>query len=236
METLKYPAIPETGPRPLTNNDIELNSINLKFNKVRTSESKPTFNNFGIFSVEDDFSRNYSYFDDSYWSQELMTFDPEQHIIQTSKYGNLKVYETKGEIFLSAQNKPKIIIEAKDVRKIDKLYTMKGEVRPSGFVLPKLFPPYPLGHNQRISPEELEQMLLTAQKNDKPESSYTLEKGFAKVDPSFANKDVLLIPFDILYRDVENIMQTDAIVIDLAERKLIPRVFYNLAPKELGIK
>ena len=233
-ETLKNPVTPETGPKPLTASNIESNSIRLKMGEVKFLKPEHPFYNIGLFLITMTYP-NARFHHNShlpYWSQELLNFDPKQHTLQTSKYGNLMVYETKGETSISAQNKPKIIIEAKDIRAVDAISLMKGEVRPSGYVFPKNFPPFPLGCGQRISSEELERMLLEAERHNEPQSSYSDWREFAKVDPRFANKDVLLIPFCPQYEKSENLMKTDAVVIDLAERKLIPRIFYRLDIKE----
>lgn len=227
------PKILETGPKPLATNDIEYNSQELKTGRVVTIGSKSSsFSSIGIFSITD---RNQTYqpshSSNPFWSEELLRFDPSQHSLRTNKYGNLEVHKTNGEGFIPAQARPIIILEAKDVRALDQVYIKRGEVRSSGFVFPKDFPRYPLGKEQEISPEDLEQMLLNAQKNDKPQASYSLKAGFVKVDPSLVGRDVLLLPFHVIYRDIKDLMKTDAVVIDLAQRKLLPRIFYTLNPK-----
>jgi hypothetical protein len=237
QETLRKPIMPETGPRPLTaSSEIKFNTTCLTTGKITIYQSKSTFSEMGFFRMS---NKDYgvsldSFLDfDPFWAPELLDFDPKQYSIQTTKHGNLGVYETKGETLIPEQQKPKIIVEAKDIRAVDSIScTMKGKVCSSGFVFPENLPPCPLGGGQRISPEELEQMLLTAEKNDKPQSYYHRHRGFAKVDPNFAGRNVSLIAFGFQYRSTGSPMLTDAVVIDRAERKLLPRVFYNLTPEK----
>jgi|WetSurMetagenome_2_1015567.scaffolds.fasta_scaffold278713_2 hypothetical protein len=234
-ETLGKPEITETGPRPLTASQIEINTNRLRTGKIVKDEmSQSTFTSSGFFLVKDFMSRNDWLVDaERYWAPELLAFDPQQYSVRTTKFGNLGVYKNREGEFVSAQQKPKIIIEARDVRIVDNGLSIIGEVRPSGFVFPnpKYISSYRLGNDQDISPEQLEQMLLEAEKNSKSESAYNPNGGFAKVDPSFVNKDVLLFPFVAQYGNPKDAMQRDAVVIDIEERKLLPRVFYTLKPE-----
>ncbi|OGH25061.1 MAG: hypothetical protein A3B47_03125 [Candidatus Levybacteria bacterium RIFCSPLOWO2_01_FULL_39_24] len=235
IEAPKNPLITETGPKPLTLEQVESNSIRLKMGRIKNfklgSESV-SFSNIGGFSITDEYDADqFGFNSDPYWSQDLLRFDPLTHILKTNKYGNLEVYETQGGKLIPNGQRPRIIIGARDLREIDRVYFMEGEVRPSGFVFPKHFPRYPLGEGREITPEELEQMLLKAQRDDKPQSDYNLHGGFARVDSSLVGKSVLLIPFDVTYRDSKNVMQTDAVIVDVEELKLIPRIFYTLTPE-----
>lgn len=216
----KLSGTPETGPKPLIAEDVKLNSEIIKASRVAPhGPNNLSFSSEGLFLLAEDRA-------ELYWSQDLLRLDPNNHISKTNKFGNLEVF---GGRFFSNGQKPKIIIEAKDIRLVDRINIIEGNVRPSGFVFPKEFPTYSLG--RMLSPEDLEQMLSTAEKNDKPESDYFPTGGFAKVDPSLSGKEVGLIPFSAIYGNTNGAKHEDAIIIDYTGHKLIPRVFYKLTPE-----
>jgi len=228
-EALKIPKLPETGPKLLNEKNINFNSMRLRMGKISPIKP-PHFNNVGIFYVVDRYTDPfYQNLDYSFWSEKLMQIDPNKHALRAGKYGDLLVYEAGTEQIPFNVSQPKVIAP-KDIRRIDRISSLRGMVASSGFVLRKHFPPYPLGNRQNISPEQLEQMLLAAEKNNEPQDYYHDMYGFAKVDPSLTGREVLVLTLD--YRERENISMTDAVVIDVANCKLLPRVFYNLNPKQ----
>jgi len=223
----------ETGPKPLTASEIEFNARRLKNNEIVANKLKSTFSQMGIFRVLHEHA-DYPFApqpdSDPFWAPELLKFDPQQYTIQTTRYGNLGVYGVKEGMSAA---KPEMIIEAKDVRSVEGITVIStGIVRSSGFIFPENLPPYPLGGDKKISPEELEQMLLIAGKKDKPQAYYHRLRGFAKVNTIFAGKKACLIPFGVEYSGVGDYMLADAVVVDLTKRQLLPRVFYNLDPKK----
>lgn len=231
IEELRTPAIPETGPKPLTTDGIKHNLSELKDRRIKTLGSKSTAcSSMGIFQTVNRYEPDLlsTYLSRYYWSQELLRFNGQPHLLKINKYGNLEVYETQGEIFISAQKKPKIIIEPKDIREVDR--KIEGHVRPSGFVLENC-QYFDLETQEMVSLEKLEEMLLVAEKNDHPQSTYRDSKGFAKVDPKLAGKDVLVIPFRQVSLDAGyGFRRHDAVVIDVKEQQLMPRVFYTVGP------
>lgn len=220
LETKRNPVIQETGPKPLTEAGINYNINGLKDSIVKALESKSTScSSMGIFRTASKYD-NLGLYAQYYWSQELLRFEDQPHLLQINKYRNLEAYETQGEVFISRHMKPKIIIKPEEIRMVEQ--RIDGRVSPSGFVLPKEMPPYPLGGEKRLSPEEVEDKLIATQKTDAPQSSCHTEYGWAKVDPSLAGKDVLLILFK------SDSVFADAVVIDQKQKLLVPRNFYIL--------
>lgn len=240
MEKLRTSVIPETGPKPLTDECIRSISEALKTGIVLPhGRKKLYFGNDGHFFLTGNGAG-------SYWSQDLLRFNPDNHLIETNKCGNLNVHVRR----FKTKQEPKIIIESKDIRKINSI--MKGEVNSSGFVFEKGCRHFSLEGQNLFSPEEVEEMLLRAERNSQSELTYRSSKGFAKVDPSLAGRDVLLMTFrnPELDKFIEKIRKDptgdiekyfpevfrrffrreDAVVIDITEGKLVPRVFYTLNP------
>lgn len=232
-ETSGRPNIPQTGPEPLGKDDVEIISYRLKESRIgiwkraRLTEQQQDFGEEGAFHVTAH-SPHYSlmYDLDIFWSKYLLEIDPTKNTLQISReYGSLRVCDP-------ATRRVRAIIPASELRRVAAAHKVNGVVTKSGFVFSIDFPPYRqlLDSNERLTPKELERMLLDAEKITEPQSRYRVIGGFAKVDPTLYGTKVLILPFEASFpsKETEEVMRRDAVVIDVAKRQLIPRTFLNI--------
>lgn len=143
------------------------------------------------------------------WSSDLLQFHPTRAVLESSRQGNLLVKDHRGSLLQS--------IPPEQVRIIDT--TEPGVVRRSGFVLPDHG--YTLEDGRSFSPQELEEILVNAERNIEP--PFYTPRPFIKVNPQLLLGYTLSILIFGTSPDNLN-MGRDMVVMRRPLRSLVSRV------------